>query len=65
MSEKTKPAPAAPRVLPPHILLLDDWGRHRAGTVLAADADLLGTLDVEHVRYRETTARERALAGIA
>jgi hypothetical protein len=65
MSEKTKPALAAPRVLPSHVLLLDDWGRHRAGVVLAADIDLIGVLDVEKVRYRAATPHERALAGLA
>jgi hypothetical protein len=65
MSEKAKPVAAAPRVPPSHILLLDDWGRHRAGTVLIADTDLIGALDVEHVRFRAATPHERALAGLA
>jgi hypothetical protein len=66
MSEKVKPGLAAPPVtLPSHVLLLDDWGRHRAGAVLSADADLVAALGVEKTRYREATARERALAGIA
>jgi hypothetical protein len=65
MSEKAKPVPAAPPVLPSHILLLDDWGRHRAGTVLVADADLIGALDVEKVPSRAATPHERSLAGLA
>jgi len=65
MSEKPKPVPAAPRVMPSHVVLLDDWGRHRAGTVVAGDADLIGVLDVEHVRFRAATPHERALAGLA
>ena len=37
-------------------------GIHR-GRVLAADHDLVGTLDIEGVKYREATEFERRIAG--
>ena len=64
MADPSKRAPAPPPSRPSHIILLDDWGRHVAGRVLAADADMLGALDVEGVKYRAATAKECRLAGI-
>jgi hypothetical protein len=52
-----------PRSLPSHVVLLVDWGRHPAGRVLAADADLVGHLDVEGVKYRAATEFGRRLGG--
>lgn len=56
-------AAAEPRALPAHVILLADWGEHKSGKVLAADADLIAALDAEHVSYRPATAQERSLAG--
>lgn len=62
MDEMDHPA-AKPRALPSHVILLVEWGRHPAGRVLAADADLLGRLDVEGVKYRAATELERRIGG--
>jgi hypothetical protein len=62
----TADLPAAGQVahaLPSHIILLVEWAAHPSGRVLAADADLLGQLDVEGVKYREATDFERRIAG--
>jgi hypothetical protein len=66
MDEKDHPAPKPaqpPRALPSHIILLAEWGSHPAGRVLAADADLIGRLDVEGVKYRSATEFERRIGG--
>jgi hypothetical protein len=55
--------PAKPRALPSHVFLLEGWAGHPSGRVLAADADLIGTFDVEGVKYREATAFERCIGG--
>jgi hypothetical protein len=36
---------------------LAEWGAHPAGRVLAANADLVGQLDVEGVKYRHRVPR--------
>lgn len=46
------------------IKLESDWGGRLAGTVLRADADLIGMLEVEGVKYRLATNIERGLAGL-
>jgi hypothetical protein len=46
-----------------HVVLLAEWGAHPAGRLLAADADLVGQLDVEGVKYRAATEFERRLGG--
>jgi hypothetical protein len=55
--------PAKPRALPSHVFLLQEWGAHPSGRVLAADPDLIGALDVEGVKYREATEFERRIGG--
>jgi hypothetical protein len=62
MDETDHPG-SAPRALPSHVILLAEWGRHPAGRVLAADADLVGQLDVEGVKYRAATELERRIGG--
>jgi hypothetical protein len=52
-----------PRDLPSHVFLLQEWGAHPSGRVLAADADLIGALDVEGVQYREATDFECRIGG--
>jgi hypothetical protein len=52
-----------PHDLPSHVFLLEEWAGHPSGRVLAADADLVGKLDVEGVKYREATGFERRIAG--
>lgn len=52
-----------PRQLPSHVIVLEEWAGHPSGRVLAADHDLVGTLDIEGVKYREATEFERRIAG--
>lgn len=56
-SEKAKPIPA-------HIVLLDDWGSHLAGKVLASGADLIAALDVGGTKYRAAKPHEISIAGL-
>lgn len=61
MAGKSSPSAATP-ALPSHVILLDDYARHFAGKVLAADADLISALDVGGVKYRAATPHEISLA---
>lgn len=66
MAKKPEPTAAAPT----HVVLLDDllvdglpyW---RAGKVVAFNNQAAKILDVERVKYRPATQRERELAGFA
>jgi hypothetical protein len=49
--------------LPPYVILEADWGGKVAGTVLRADADLIGQLEVEGVPFRPANPQERGIAG--
>lgn len=55
--------PSNHSALPSHVVLVAEWGAHPAGRVLAADADLVGQLDVEGVKYRAATEFECRLGG--
>jgi hypothetical protein len=46
-----------------HVLLLEDWGTHRAGSVVLLDDDTKSMLDAEHVPYRDASEFERRIAG--
>lgn len=49
--------------IPRFVILLQDWGDKIAGRVLAADHDLVATLDAEGAKWRVATDVERRLAG--
>ena len=59
---ETEQAPPL-RALPSHVILLVDWARYPAGRVLAADADLVGQLEIEGAKYRAATEFERRIGG--
>lgn len=59
----SQPASAKPRALPLHIILLAGYSEYQAGKVLAANAELVATLDAEGVTYRAATDFERRIGG--
>ena len=50
--------PATPHDLPSHVFLLEEWAGHPSGRVLAADADLVGQLEIR----ARSTARPPSLS---
>lgn len=63
MTDKTEKAEKA-KPLPAYVLLLDDYGQHLAGKVLAADADLISALETGGTKYRAASPREISIAGL-
>jgi hypothetical protein len=59
----TTPGPRPSAQATDYIFLLEDWRDFRAGKVLKPDADLIGMIDKDGVKYRAATDFERRLGG--
>lgn len=62
-SKKQVAAPATTKATPSHVYLLARCGEWMSGTVLELTDDVRSALDKRSAKYREASARERAVAG--